>query len=193
MLLTTVQTKMRSWLSIRPIVLDEIIRLDGPGDVLTNICGSCLDRGTTALYRCLECSYGLLFCGECVVRSHQTSPLHRLEVSSVHAQTLPPCITLMFFSAGRTGFSTEHLYSLSGLSVTLDMEALHVPQTRPLALSPSSTPMAGTGYVSDSVAVGRGLRYPNNTVNCYGCVGIRRPSTDLALRSPLTFLKHTTR
>ena len=80
---------MKSWLNVRPVVLDEMIRLDGPGDVQADICGLCLDRGTAPLYRCLECSYGLLFCGECVMRLHRASPLHRLEVCSPRVQSLP--------------------------------------------------------------------------------------------------------
>ena len=75
---------MQLWLDVRPVVLDEMISLDGPGEIQTNICGSCLNRGANPLYRCLECSYGLLFCGECAVRSHLVLPLHRLEVCSLH-------------------------------------------------------------------------------------------------------------
>ena len=81
------QTKMQSWLDVRPIVLDEMIRLDGPGDTRVDFCSSCLNRMASPVYRCLECSYGLLFCRECVIKSHQTMPLHRLEVCSFHTST----------------------------------------------------------------------------------------------------------
>ncbi|KAF9779308.1 hypothetical protein BJ322DRAFT_1013609 [Thelephora terrestris] len=77
---------MKTWLDVRPIVLDEIIGLDGPGDVRTDFCGSCLTLKTTPLYCCLECSYSLLLCGECTVNSHQALPLHRLEVRSFHTR-----------------------------------------------------------------------------------------------------------
>jgi hypothetical protein len=80
---------MESWLNVRPDVLDEIISLDGPGDVQTDFCGSCLNRDVSPLYRCLECSYGLLFCRECTVESHRALPLHRLEVCLFRACTTP--------------------------------------------------------------------------------------------------------
>ena len=103
-LLMNVQTKMESWLDLRPIVLDEIISLDGPGDMRTDLCGLCLNRKMTPLYRCLECSYGLLFCGECAVASHQALPLHRLEVRLFHMHMHPPHHAHIIQSAGRMGF-----------------------------------------------------------------------------------------
>ncbi|KAF9780597.1 hypothetical protein BJ322DRAFT_1112587 [Thelephora terrestris] len=72
-------TKMKSWLGLRSAVLDEIISLDGPGDARTDLCGLFLNHEEPPLYRCLECSYGSLSCGECAVVLHQTMPLHRLE------------------------------------------------------------------------------------------------------------------
>ena len=72
---------MQSWLDVRSIVLDEMITLDGPGDIQTDLCSSCSGYNSTPLYRCLECSYCLLFCGECIVDLHQALPLHHIEVS----------------------------------------------------------------------------------------------------------------
>ena len=74
------QTKMQSWIDLQSTILDEIISLDGLGEAQQDTCGSCLSRESTPLYRCLECSYGLLVCGDCVVKSHKVLPLHRLEV-----------------------------------------------------------------------------------------------------------------
>lgn len=71
---------MRSWLDLRSTILEEMISLDGPGDNQTDTCSSCSDGKSGPLYRCLECSHGLLSCGPCVRNSHQMLPLHRLEV-----------------------------------------------------------------------------------------------------------------
>ena len=90
-LLISIQTKMYSWLNVRPDVLDEIISLDGPGDAQTDLCSSCLVHKTTTLYRCLECSYGLLFCRECAIKSHRALPLHRFEVRSFHVFSPSSC------------------------------------------------------------------------------------------------------
>lgn len=71
---------MYSWLNVRPTVLDDIVGLDGPGDSELDLCASCSRRQPIPLYRCLECSYSLLYCNECIVRKHGELPLHRLEV-----------------------------------------------------------------------------------------------------------------
>lgn len=80
---------MRSWLDVRSTVLDEIISLDGPGDIRIDLCSSCSDLESTSLYRCLECSYGSLFCGGCIVNLHQALPLHRLEVRGLSLTRSP--------------------------------------------------------------------------------------------------------
>lgn len=81
-LLTTLQTKMYSWLDVRSTVLDEIVSLDGPGDHRVDLCSLCSNSSPTPLYRCLECSFSPLYCGECIVKLHKVLPLHRLEVRS---------------------------------------------------------------------------------------------------------------
>ena len=73
---------MRTWLNVQSIVLDEIVTRDGPGDNRLDFCNSCGTDQETPLYRCLECSYGLLYCSECTLKSHSVLPLHRLEVCS---------------------------------------------------------------------------------------------------------------
>ena len=73
---------MDSWLAMRSSILDEIVGLDGPGGRRLDICGLCSDDKVPALYRCLECSYSLLYCARCVVKAHKIHPLHRLEVRS---------------------------------------------------------------------------------------------------------------
>ena len=73
---------MRTWLNVRSTILDETIALDGPGNNRLDSCNSCGNAEAAPLYRCLECLYGLLYCNECILKSHTTLPLHRLEVSS---------------------------------------------------------------------------------------------------------------
>ena len=74
------QTKMRTFLGVRQTVLDDIVTLDGPGNNQLKSCISCGNVEGRQLYRCLECSYGLLYCRECILKLHTASPLHRLEV-----------------------------------------------------------------------------------------------------------------
>ena len=71
---------MQTWLGIQSTVLDEIVTLDGPGNNRLDSCNSCGNDSGIPLYCCLECSYGLLKCGECILKSHSELPLHRLEV-----------------------------------------------------------------------------------------------------------------
>ena len=73
---------MRTWLGIQSTVLDDIIILDGPGKNRLDSCNSCGEVQDIPLYRCLECSYSFLKCGECILKSHTELPLHRLEVRS---------------------------------------------------------------------------------------------------------------
>ena len=73
---------MHSWLNLRSSLLDEIVSLDGPGDNRLDLCNSCSNHPSGSLYRCLECYYSSLQCSNCIVESHKTSPLHRLEVGS---------------------------------------------------------------------------------------------------------------
>lgn len=182
---------MHSWLDVRSAVLDEIISLDGPGDVQADFCGSCLSHKTAPLYRCLECSYGSLLCGECVVGSHRTLPLHRLEVCPF--PTCAPSFADVFPSAGRMGFLTEHLYTLLDSSVTSDTEVLPVPRTRPSTILSLSTLTAGTDSKLDSAAAGQVLHRLSVIASSCECAGTLHPSTVPERCFPLTCSKHTTK
>jgi hypothetical protein len=189
-LINGTQTKMQSWLDVRSAVLDEIISLDGPGDVPADLCSSCLGHKETPMYRCLECSYGLLFCGECAVRSHQTLPLHRLEVCLFRSLTVI-YHTYIIRSAGTMGFLTELLSIPSDTSAISVMGVPLVPLTHSLTIFSSSIQTVGTNYKSSSAAAREVVRALKCTVNCYECAGIRHHSTVLEPRSPLIFLKRT--
>lgn len=177
---------------MRAPVLDEIISLDGPGDSHVDLCASCLSRESTHFYRCLECSHGSLFCGECLVKSHQALPLHRLEVWVPFPLHLSLC-TNVIPSAGRTGSLSEPLSTHSDSSVILGTGVLPVPPTHNSTTSSSSTSMVGTDYESASVLVGQAPRDPNAIVNYYECAGILHHLTALEPPSLSIFLKHTTR
>ena len=183
---------------MRSVVLDEIIGLNGPGDAQTDFCGSCLTIKTTLLYCCLECSYGLLLCKDCTVVSHQALPLHQLEVCLFHTRALS--LAHIICSAGRTVFSTEWLYTPSGLSVTSSMEAPPVLLIHHFMIFLLSTSTVGTNCKSNSAAARKQLHHLNTWLHrlktiasSYKCVGIQRPSAVLGPRSPSTFLKHTTK
>ena len=74
------QTKMEQWLKHRPVILDELLRLDGLGDALDGprMCPDCMD--SLAQIRCNDCFGGIMRCPACIVSSHQNFPLHRIQV-----------------------------------------------------------------------------------------------------------------
>ena len=71
------------WLQFRNIFLDELLRHDGLGDFLGHTeCSDC--KKAPGVIKCKDCSSGqMLKCPECVVASHATFPLHRVEVSRI--------------------------------------------------------------------------------------------------------------
>ena len=80
---------MQTWVTLRTTMLDEMITLDGPGSSPLDSCGLCGNSQETLLCRCLECSFGLLYCGKCIVKLHIMLPLHRLEVGSLSSTRIP--------------------------------------------------------------------------------------------------------
>ena len=71
---------MEQWLKHRPVILDELLRLDGLGDALDGprMCPDCMDP--SAQIRCDDCFGGIMRCSVCTVSSHQNLPLHRIQV-----------------------------------------------------------------------------------------------------------------
>ena len=142
-ILTTLQTKMKTWLDVRSTVLDEMVTLDGPGNNRLDSCGLCGSSQATPLYHCLECSYGLLYCGECILKSHTMSPLHRLEVC-LH---FPYCIPVFTVSSvGKMDSLRGCLFIPLDMSVILDMVAARAPQSPLPANSPSLISTVGRDY-----------------------------------------------
>jgi hypothetical protein len=75
------KSKLLEWLSFRDTTLDEILRHDGLGDYLGQpLCCACNIQ--PGLFKCKDCSGGgRLRCQTCVVKVHQDTPLHQIEVS----------------------------------------------------------------------------------------------------------------
>jgi hypothetical protein len=190
-MLTTIQTKTRNWLNVRSTVIDDMITLDGPGNKQLNSCKSCANNQAQPLYRCRECAYSLLYCGECILKAHAALPLHRLEVpsySSIHA-----IFVLNASSAGRKDFSIRPLSIPLDTSVISGMMAMHVPRTRLTNNSPLSTSTVGTNYKLHFANVVRVMFHMRTTANSSTCTGTPRPIIARKQLSPLTFSKHTTK
>jgi hypothetical protein len=181
---------MTSWLDIESIVLDEMVTLDGPGKNKLDICNSCGNSQTMLLYRCLECSYGLLYCRECIVKSHAMLPLHRLEVWLYFSSTTS---MLIISSAGRMAFSTGPLSTRSDMSATLGTMATRVLRTPLVDNSPSSIPTAGTSYKSGIASAAQAVSLTNIIVNSSVCAGSLHPLSARKRLLPSTSLTHTTK
>lgn len=69
---------LRKWLGQRDHYLLELIRRDGRGDDGSQ-CFHC--HLADGLYRCIDCHGGSMLCRACMVSTHYTTPLHRIEVS----------------------------------------------------------------------------------------------------------------
>ena len=91
---------MATWSTIRPIVLDELVRHDGLCDFDSPpICAHCLEA--IGLYRCLNCVRAILHCSQCIVQRHEQLPLHRIEVRTL---VLIDALSLTFPKVWQEGF-----------------------------------------------------------------------------------------
>ena len=79
---------METFLSRRPVIVDELIRRDGLQEH-TSLpqCAICLEE--LGMYRCIDCTLSTLYCASCIVHKHESTPLHRLEVCRV-SSNVPP-------------------------------------------------------------------------------------------------------
>ncbi|KAH8102763.1 hypothetical protein DFH11DRAFT_1735402 [Phellopilus nigrolimitatus] len=66
---------LADWVPFRAAYLDELVRLDGRG--MCTSCYKCLSA--EAPWRCLDCFGAPSSCEQCLVDSHNHSPLHRIE------------------------------------------------------------------------------------------------------------------
>ena len=77
----TLKSKLLKWLSFWDISLDEILCHDGLGDYLDQP-RCCICNIGPSLFKCKDCfGGGRLRCQGCVVKVHQDTPLHRIEVN----------------------------------------------------------------------------------------------------------------
>ncbi|KAG1746426.1 hypothetical protein EDB19DRAFT_1952649 [Suillus lakei] len=65
------------WLKDRPLFLEEILRLEGKGNLRNVPCSGCGDLSPN--YRCEDCFGVNLQCSSCIKTAHQLHPLHRLQ------------------------------------------------------------------------------------------------------------------
>jgi len=179
---------MQTWLDIRSTVLDEIVTLDGPGNNKLDFCNSCGGSEATPLYRCLECSYSLLYCSKCILKSHTMLPLHRLEVRSRFRSRSS---YLFVPSAGRMASSIEPLSTRLVTSAISGMAVTHALWTPPCVNSLSSTSMVGTSFRSGFASVVQPTC--RTTASFFVCAGTPHPSIVRKRLSLLTFSKHTTK
>lgn len=68
---------LRKWLGERDNYLLELLRRDGRGDSRSP-CHQC--SHADGVVRCIDCHGGRMLCRKCMVSSHHTNPLHRVEV-----------------------------------------------------------------------------------------------------------------
>ncbi|KAF8078862.1 hypothetical protein FPV67DRAFT_1558069 [Lyophyllum atratum] len=73
---------LRLWEAQIDTYLHELLRLEGPADAPL-CCAKCLDAQSLPvdpqqLYQCTDCSTGLLYCRDCMVRDHSVQPFHRV-------------------------------------------------------------------------------------------------------------------
>lgn len=71
---------LKKWLPAREEFLSEFLRWEGRGDYMTAGCFCCESPKPDARYRCLDCDSGQTLCQRCIVSTHRTNPLHRIEV-----------------------------------------------------------------------------------------------------------------
>ncbi|KAJ7800235.1 hypothetical protein B0H14DRAFT_2387450 [Mycena olivaceomarginata] len=62
--------------TLRDIFLMQMLHRDGCANASTELCPQCRDAERSPLYRCQECTGGLLLCKECCVDKHADAPLH---------------------------------------------------------------------------------------------------------------------
>ena len=89
------KSRLQEWLLFRDTTLDEVLHHDGLGDLGQLGCSTC--NIGPGLFKCKDCLGGSrLRCQNCVVKSHQDIPLHRIEVSFFSSDNGRGCQTNSF-------------------------------------------------------------------------------------------------
>lgn len=71
---------MHEWTKHVDNYLQALIMLEGRGEPNRDCCPLCQIQGNQGWFRCLSCSNLGLVCQNCIISTHQYSPLHRIEV-----------------------------------------------------------------------------------------------------------------
>ncbi|KAJ7434219.1 hypothetical protein B0H11DRAFT_2258641 [Mycena galericulata] len=75
---------LAQWVPLRDEYLAEFLRLEGRGGVAYDFCPACPgEKAASPRYRCIDCCWPDIVCGDCCVRDHRDRPLDRIE-ASVH-------------------------------------------------------------------------------------------------------------
>ena len=75
---------MTTWIPERDLYLAELVRREGRGGYVRELCAGGVREGLgvpgQALYRCLSCMPGPLLCKSCLCQQHTRLPFHRIQV-----------------------------------------------------------------------------------------------------------------
>ncbi|KAG6809300.1 hypothetical protein H0H92_000769 [Tricholoma furcatifolium] len=69
---------MKHWLPERDQFLEELLTLEGRGHQVLQHCPDCQTEIIGQAFECLDCYGRLLLCKDCLVKSHQGTPFHRI-------------------------------------------------------------------------------------------------------------------
>ena len=140
-------------MSCRDEFTDELMRHEGlAGSSGAPPCGSCLE--SSAIYRCLDCPFGIMLCLHCMVAAHQAAPLHSVQVRP--ASPFPSICYLtdasrsgpeLFLPGSRCSISVPHI----SLVIVLVKNVHGLP---PSSILPSSTFLVSRPFASTTASVG---------------------------------------
>ena len=173
----------------RSIVLDELLRRDGLGDLTTP--GMCISCGNLpGEYRCSDCFGDIMWCLECTISSTVTSRCTEFRYA-------PSYHTLLRYRtfhprSGRAAFSDGYPSRVSVWSLTSDTVAILAPSSQTLKRCLSSTFLVITLSTSVPANVPR-ADFLKTIDNSYVSVGTRRRFSAPKRFSRSTFWIHITR
>lgn len=132
--------------------MDEVLRHDGLGDFLGQTsCSSCHKHD--GIFKCKCCSNGrLLKCLDCTLVTHQTLPLHRVEVSLLSPDTKSSADCSFLARSGMGCFSSRRAFKalvFATNSATLGHPALVLKLARKTSSSSTSRAL----IISQSITV----------------------------------------
>ena len=141
--LNSCQHQLSEWMKFREAFLDEALRHDGLGNFLDQTkCSNC--GNVPGIIKCKNCANGVLLkCPECIVTSHKSLLLHRVEVSFLFffAYLMGTNYVIIFGRVGTVNFSTRTLFKTMVIDINLVIleDDVHVlvlaPRTSPSSIS----------------------------------------------------------